>query len=960
MIIIMPSARRGAALLLVAGWVSRSAGVGTALLVTFVSALPLSQSHRSAHNGRMLFVMEVVPDPQDGGGMRARQVINQSATIFGLQPWLIARALYQFVMDDCKLDNLFQSLNVQVVTPGLEDVTILDTFKATTGSASELADFGAFAVCGGACDGGGVWPVAMLSFWSFHIAPSGDVHLTIPEMYIPQLRTHARETCIVVLADDIQHRRFRLEGNLSAPSVERLAERETAVYAAADGVFFVSREDRDEVEALLLRWRERQTSSARADELLPQMPFLEVLPFGGVQEQLPAPPKVSSALASPSPPEALPSPLLLFVGSPLRSNEAAVSWLVHEVMPVLRRTRPDLEITLVGRRTQQQEQYGRAQGVRTLGFVTDLEQLLAQASLLLLPSFIDSGVPTKIMIGIRHQIPVVTTSAGRRGTWHVGDDLPQSCDAANVPPLFVHDSAEEFAATTLRLLDDDKLRARARRCLGDFAQSLSVERRQQSALQAMRDHCSKVSDRRANDAGTRAVKRHQRRLTSDEAAADSLVKRLSRHVAWRGDSSHLRALDLTVMATFGMEDAEFVHGWLDGISEQRALHIYQVEVFVGCLQAEAYETMVAAVTDRLGALSDLFRVTVGLFATDPGIFGMWDAIIARRSTAPIVTIWNVDDRKHPESLRRRLGVLNSNATVGGVTAGVTRYKYDPRYTWTSDLDQAETSRLFELGSDRSKLQLKHLLKTEWRALGPINDYVYSLPQPYNLTNMMPECQLMAELTAELRKRWKPIVIGTQNVPHGSPMWRKDLHERLGGFRAKDGRDCYGFLFWFRVLSTGTVIAHINDPLEMYLARDSGHAHKVYDWNSRRWLWFDRPEWTDKCETSDEWEAHCNTVIDQVWHAQVLPAVRCVRLGGTVEVSTRESTPRCLSGSVEASTPESKPQWHPGVSGLLLMNAFDFSVVAVLVLLLVRWRWMRRWMVCWRFLDCWRRRQAPPA
>ena len=86
--------------------------------------------------------------------------------------------------------------------------------------------------------------IALLAMWSFHIAPSGDVHLTIPEVATPLLRQYAPDTCVVLASDDIQHRRFSVEMGLSVESSARLAERELAAYAAADGVFFVSREDR--------------------------------------------------------------------------------------------------------------------------------------------------------------------------------------------------------------------------------------------------------------------------------------------------------------------------------------------------------------------------------------------------------------------------------------------------------------------------------------------------------------------------------------------------------------------------------------------------------------------------------------------------------------------------------------------------------------------------------------------
>ena len=48
---------------------------------------------------------------------------------------------------------------------------------------------------------------------------------------LPVLRTYPH-VCVVVVADDLQHRRFKVEEDLSAESAARLKERELAVCAA--------------------------------------------------------------------------------------------------------------------------------------------------------------------------------------------------------------------------------------------------------------------------------------------------------------------------------------------------------------------------------------------------------------------------------------------------------------------------------------------------------------------------------------------------------------------------------------------------------------------------------------------------------------------------------------------------------------------------------------------------------
>ena len=95
----------------------------------------------------------------------------------------------------------------------------------------------------------------------------------------------------------------------------------------------------------------------------------------------------------------------------------------------------------------------------------------------------------------------------------------------------------------------------------------------------------------------------------------------------------------------------------------------------------------------------------------------------------------------------------------------------------------------------------------------------------------------------------PFVHGSQNVPHNSPMWRKAMHRSVGGFRPKDARGCYDFSFWVRALRRGVRIQHINEPLEMYLARPTSHGHRTHAWEAPAWA--DR--WTNECDSPQEWE-----------------------------------------------------------------------------------------------------------
>ena len=83
-----------------------------------------------------------------------------------------------------------------------------------------------------------------------------------------------------------------------------------------------------------------------------------------------------------------------------------------------------------------------------------------------------------------------------------------------------------------------------------------------------------------------------------------------------------------------------------------------------------------------------------------------------------------------------------------------------------------------------------------------------------------------------------------------------MHRSVGGFRPKDARGCYDFSFWVRALRRGVRIQHINEPLEMYLARPTSHGHRTHAWEAPAWA--DR--WTNECDSPQEWQANRAAVL----------------------------------------------------------------------------------------------------
>jgi len=104
------------------------------------------------------------------------------------------------------------------------------------------------------------------------------------------------------------------------------------------------------------------------------------------------------------------------------------------------------------------------------------------------------------------------------------------------------------------------------------------------------------------------------------------------------------------------------------------------------------------------------------------------------------------------------------------------------------------------------------------------------------------------------------------VPHNSPMWRKEMHMRLGGFRPRDNRrGCYDFSFWTRAMREGHKFRHLNEPLEMYLRRETSHGHRTHAYAGAG-ASPKRRTWVNECDTPEEWALSLAHVRRAVWEA----------------------------------------------------------------------------------------------
>lgn len=123
-------------------------------------------------------------------------------------------------------------------------------------------------------------------------------------------------------------------------------------------------------------------------------------------------------------------------------NVDAAIWLTTEIMPILRRSRPGVRLSLVGDAPPASVRSLAADDVIVTGAVPSVEPFLDRAAVVVAPVRMGGGMRVKVLQALARGKAVVTTSLGAEGL---------ATDPAG-PPLVVSDSAEDFAAAVVGLL----------------------------------------------------------------------------------------------------------------------------------------------------------------------------------------------------------------------------------------------------------------------------------------------------------------------------------------------------------------------------------------------------------------------------------------------------------------------------------------------------------------------------
>jgi GT2 family glycosyltransferase/glycosyltransferase involved in cell wall biosynthesis len=138
---------------------------------------------------------------------------------------------------------------------------------------------------------------------------------------------------------------------------------------------------------------------------------------------------------------------LMFVGGFQHPpNVDAVEFFLDEVLPLVVRRLPDLEVHIVGSNMPASLQARGGDHVHMHGYVPELDELYARIRLTIAPLRYGAGVKGKVNQSMAHGVPVVATTAASEGMYLVHEH-----------DVLIADDAVAFAHAIIRLHEDEAL-----------------------------------------------------------------------------------------------------------------------------------------------------------------------------------------------------------------------------------------------------------------------------------------------------------------------------------------------------------------------------------------------------------------------------------------------------------------------------------------------------------------------
>jgi hypothetical protein len=238
---------------------------------------------------------------------------------------------------------------------------------------------------------------------------------------------------------------------------------------------------------------------------------------------------------------------------------------------------------------------------------------------------------------------------------------------------------------------------------------------------------------------------------------------------------------LSVLVSVGGHGAEgFLPGFVADARAQTLLPAAELllgasrEVFCGLAPA-SLRLLEALLADAAGGAA------LALHPADPGLYAVWNGLIADLARAPLLTTANLDDRRRPDAWALRVARLDEDAAVDVVASAV--------------VPVAEA-----------------LPWGEAVARGALN---FSAPWYAHLADAA---------LLQLGDLFFPGTRLSQNFPHNAPVWRAALHARVGAFDA--ARDPYAdWALWVAARRAGAVFHLLPEPTELYLVAAASYQRR---------------------------------------------------------------------------------------------------------------------------------------
>jgi GT2 family glycosyltransferase/glycosyltransferase involved in cell wall biosynthesis/Flp pilus assembly protein TadD len=236
--------------------------------------------------------------------------------------------------------------------------------------------------------------------------------------YLFSIRTYSPETRILIDTVDIhfvrEARRAELSGDQEALKLaSKIKEQELSIYSKADALITVTEQDWDHIS-----------------ELLFDKPHFVIPNIHSIDE---------------SPIDLDGRSGLLFVGNfNHKPNIDAILYFVQEILPIVKRTLPDMTLTIVGNNPPEEILSLECKSVFVAGYVLSTGSYLKKARVSIAPLRYGAGMKGKIGEAMAHGLPVVTTSIGAEGMGLVSGET-----------VLISDSHQEFADHIITLCTND-------------------------------------------------------------------------------------------------------------------------------------------------------------------------------------------------------------------------------------------------------------------------------------------------------------------------------------------------------------------------------------------------------------------------------------------------------------------------------------------------------------------------